>query len=455
IVRRYMCSYNSPDFLFPPYELLQLAACVKAWNNAEVTVIDAIALSLSEADVIARIKTGKPDIVVSLTGIESIATDLAVIDLLKRNTPGVTFAAFGYYPTIFAEEILKKTSLDMILRNEPEESFSTYLTARMEGSDVAKVKGVALRDAAGRIIANPDERISDLDKLPFADYSLVRGKKYGEMLLGGPLGVIQSSRGCPFQCTYCITTHGRKAFFKTAGRVVEEIKNLAGQGIHFCRFIDDTFNVDKQRVRDICEGIIREKVKMTWSCLSRVDTLDEDVLRLMKKSGCVRVYVGIESYSQKVIDYFKKGYRCSEINDRLQLIRKAGLESAGFVIVGSPYDDYNDYTETLFGVLGSPLDFLIATKLVPYPGTPLFEKEKDKIIFELMPYRSTFMHEVSSGEVIRLEKEIYRRFYFRPRQMMRLLKVFMRSPFQSIMLLMSFVKFLGKKADRKEHPDFL
>jgi len=451
-----MCSYNSPDFLFPPYELLQLAASAKAWNNAEVSVIDAIASCMSEAEVIARIRTGGYDFVVSITGIESIGTDLAVIDNLEKNSPLVKFVIFGYYPTIFSEEILKRTKADVILRNEPEVSFSAYLKALEKGEgDAAKTAGIASRDGLGNIVINADERITDLDKLPFPDYSLVDKAKYSEMLLGGPLGVIQSARGCPFQCSYCITTHGRKVYMKSAKRVVEEVKDLVSQGIRYIRFIDDTFNVDKKRVKDICEGIMRENIRITWTCLSRVDTLDLDALRMMKKAGCVRVYIGIESYSQKVIDYFNKGYRCPEINERLKLVRKAGLESAGFIIVGSPFDDHNDYTETLEGALRSTLDFLIVTKLVPYPGTPLFEREKDKIEFGLLPYRSRFKHEVSGSEIIRLEKEVYRRFYFRPAQILRLAFVCMRSPFQSFKLLLSFLGFLEKPKIDKEHPDFL
>jgi len=220
------------------------------------------------------------------------------------------------------------------------------------------------------------------------------------------------------------------------------------------RFIDDTFTVKKKRVRDICEGILREKIRLRWSCLSRVDTLDEETLRLMKKAGCRRIYIGIESYSQRVTDYFRKGYRCESINDSVAVIKKAGLESVGFIIVGSPFEDRDDFRRTLEGVLMSSLDFVIVTKLVPYPGTPLFDKERHRIRFTLFPYESSFNGALPEDEMIRLEREVYRRFYFRPVQIWRLMRVFMRTPILSMQVFISFMRFLMTSGE-KEHPDFL
>ncbi|NQS99905.1 MAG: radical SAM protein [Candidatus Omnitrophica bacterium] len=455
IVRRYMCSYNSPIYLFPPYELLQLAACVKAWNGAEVVLLDAVAEGENLEQVSDFISRVQPDFVVSMTGIECIETDLACIDRLKSEHSKTTFIAFGYYPTIFSEQVFSSCAVDIILRNEPEESLVAYLAAVKNKQDIKQIAGIAFRGSDGGVVVNAEKRITDLDHLPLIDYSLIDIKKYSEMLLGGPLGVIQSARGCPFLCNYCITSHGRKVIYKSAARVIRELRHLVSSGVRIIRFIDDTFTVNKKRVEEICQGILREGIKVRWSCLSRADTLDENMLDLMKRCGCVRIYVGIESYSQKVCDEFKKGYDCRLINEKLRLIRKMGLESIGFVIVGSPFEQPDDFSCTLKGALSSSLDLIIATTLVPYPGTPLYEQMKDRISFKLIPYQSRFKDDRSKHELIALEKELYWKFYFRPVQILRLVRIGMHSPYQSLRLLISFLAFLLKPRKENEHPDFL
>jgi len=435
---------------------MQAAACIKSWNNAEVFFLDAIAENKDKDDCLDHIKIVEPDFVISITGIESIESDLKIIDYFKHCLVNVMFAVFGYYPTIFPREILSNSKVDLILRNEPEETLSLYLKAWEDKAGCAAVPGIAYRDVSSGIVVTAEpERIQDLDRLPYPDYGMIDKNKYSEMLVGGPLGVIQSSRGCPFGCTYCITSHGRQLVFKSADKVVDEMANLKNAGIKYIRFIDDTFNVDKKRVAKICTKIIEKNIGIKWTCLSRVDTLDKDVLDMMKKAGCVRVYVGIESYSQKTIDYFKKGYICEEINNKLKLINKAGLESVGFIMVGLPFEKKEEFLKTASGIMASDLDLLIVTKIVPYPGTPMFEKEEGRIDFSLFPYASDFKEKASEEEVIEIEKSIYRRFYFRPMQMFRLFRIFMRAPRQGMKLFISFLLFVFKKKENKEHPDFL
>jgi len=162
-----MCSYNSPTFLFPPYELMQLASCVREWNGIDVVFLDAVAEEKNEDEVISFIADSKPGMIVSLIGIESIESDLAVIDRLKAVYSDKGFVIFGYYPTIFAREIFNKSKVDVILRNEPEKSFSAFLTAYKDGATCELIPGIAFRDEKGDIVVNAEDRIDNLDSLPF------------------------------------------------------------------------------------------------------------------------------------------------------------------------------------------------------------------------------------------------------------------------------------------------
>ncbi len=436
IVRRYMCSYYSPLFHFPPYDLLQLATCAREWNGADVCLLDAIADTCDEAGMHAFLAQKRPDMLVALTGIESVSVDLACMDRVKQAFPNITTIVFGHYPTVFSELVLEKSSVDLILRNEPEESLSAYLSAREANGNISAVPGIAGRDAEGRIFVNPDSRIADLDRLPFADYSLIDVRKYEEPWLGGPWGALFTARGCPFNCEFCIRTFGRNVVAKKSETVVAEMKAMVQAGIRVIRFVDDTFTLSKTRVIAICQGIIREKISVPWACLANVNTLDSEMLHWMKKAGCVRVLVGIESYSTKILKRLDKKIDPEKTNAALQLIHDAGMETVGFVIVGAPEETETDFQETLKGVMRAPMDLMIVSIFVPYAGTPSFERLKDEVVFNLIPYEFRFKDESIGKRALDRERRIYRRFYLRPTVVLRHLPRIIRFPYH-------FLSYLG------------
>ncbi|HOV75281.1 MAG TPA: radical SAM protein [Candidatus Hydrogenedentes bacterium] len=435
IVRRYMCTYHSAMMKLAPYELLQLAACAREWNDADICFMDAIAEECGEAEVHAFLACHHPDVVAALIGIETVSADLACMDRIKAAFPNIAIVVFGHYPTIFPEEILEKSRVDAILRNEPEKVFSDYLDARKNGMSLRTIPGLAARDEQGAVFANPPERMLDLDTLPFPDFSLCDMNRYEEWLLGGPCGVLLSARGCPFTCTYCTTTYGRRLVAKKPETVVAELKAMCAQGIRVVRFLDDTFTFSSKRVIAICKGILEEGLPVIWSCLGRIDTLDADMLGWMKKAGCVRIAVGIESYSPKVLEYLGKTGDPATFNARLQQVRDAGIECAGTFMVGAPVETEADFQQTLRELLRSPIDLIGVNVVTPYAGTPYFDRVKDDLIFSLIPYECRFRDRRFMDEAVARERRLYRRFYLRPSVMLRQLRAVMRFPGQSLRLL--------------------
>lgn len=441
IVRRYMCSYYSPYFYFPPYDLLQLATCAREWNHAEVAFLDCIAEGVDEAGLHAFLARNGSEIVVALVGIESVSADLACLDRVKAALPEITTVIFGYFPTVLSETVLEKTRVDLILRNEPEESFGAYLTARSEARDIAAIPGLAGRDAAGRFFVNPEGRLRDLDRLPFADYALIDINKYEEPWIGGPWGAIFSARGCPFNCAFCIRTFGREVVAKKTETVLAEMKSQINAGIRVIRFVDDTFTLNRNRVIEICQGIVREKIKVAWVCLAHINTLDEEMLSWMKKAGCVRLLVGIESYSAKVLKSLDKRIDPAKTNARLQLIRKVGIESGGFVIVGAPEETEEDFELTLRGLLHAPLDHIILSICAPYVGTPFFESVKEELVFSLIPYECRFRDPRVAERAVGRERRLYMRFYLRPAMLIRHLPRILRYPYRFLRYFLMIVRF--------------
>lgn len=409
IVRRYVCSYNAPNFLFPPLELMYLSAQAKA-AGAEVMLLDAIAEGLTESAALARAREFRPDITVAIMAIEYFGNDTGFLGALKRQSDGALVGSFGYLPSHFTNETFSASGSDFVLAGEPDLAFRGLIEAITVGREQPDVPGVAWRaDNGDRVVEY--QRLESLDELPFADQAAIDHSRYGEPFFGRPYTTFQSARGCPFSCVYCVRTYGRKLALASAGHVVAEVADAVERfGIRYFRFMDDTFTVSRRRVFEICEGIEGLGRDLNWSCLTRPNTIDGEVASALRAAGCKRVYVGIESGSQKVIDYLKRGYRLDDIAGNLEQVRRSGLEMVGWFIVGSPVECRDDFEASLALARRLKLEFIAVSTLVPYPGTELFELERDNIDFNLIPYNCSFTRAVDGDR----ESEFYRRYYLRP-----------------------------------------
>ena len=261
ISRRYRCSYYSPNNLLPPNDLLQLAACVRAWNGADVAVIDAIAAKLSEARTFDIIAESRPDYIVSVTGVDSFGDDMSFLERLKSRFPEIPSVVFGYYPTIFSAEVLEKSTVDVILRFEPEQPLTEYLNAASRGLPLHEIPGLAGRYTDNTVFVNAHNRNVDLDRLPLCDYSLVDLKHYDEAFFGNRCAAILASRGCPFACDYCIPTYAHNVIAKSPSIVAAEMQHLLNSGAYSIRFLDDTFTCNKNWAIEVCKEIIAHNEK--------------------------------------------------------------------------------------------------------------------------------------------------------------------------------------------------
>jgi len=438
-MRRYMCSYYSPEYLLPPHDLLSLATCVREWNGMDVVVLDAIAQKCPETEVIEQIKRIDPLMVVALVGIRIFGDDMACLQRIKDQCTEMYLVVFGYYPTFFPTEILGHSCVDLVLRREPEQPFSRFLTAWQKDEPVDSIPGLAGRRPDGSLFNTPEERLTDLDTLPFPDPSLVEMSRYEEAFMGGPCAALLSIRGCPFACNYCTTTYGRAIAMKSPARVVEEMKYLHDKGVKIIRFLDDIFTVDKERVIAICRLLLKERLQISWTCLSRVDTVDAEMLDWMRRAGCKRIMVGIESYSPSVLNTLNKGIDPKTINSQLETIRRSGIEVLSFFMVGAPFETEEDFMDTVRGVLVAPLNFITVNILEPFAITPYFDQFSDQIEFSLFP----FMCRYKNPEIYRIAEDrrrrLYRRFYLRPATLLRLCLTFLRNPRRSLKLLFTFL----------------
>ena len=224
----------------------------------------------------------------------------------------------------------------------------------------------------------------------------------------------------------------------SAGRVVAEVEAAVKEhGIKYFRFMDDTFTASRKRVLEICEGLKALNAGLSWSCLSRPNTIDGEVAAALKAAGCRRVYIGIESGSQKVLDYLKRGYQLEAVIDNLKEVRASGLETVGWFIVGAPVESRADFEESLKLARRLKLEFIAVSTLVPYPNTELFTRERDNIEFSLLPYNCYFKQQVDGDR----EAEFYRRFYLNPAYIMSQVKNLARHPAESLKGSKEFLRY--------------
>lgn len=423
IMRRYPCIYCSSNYLLPPLELMYLGAIIKGRKNDGCILIDAIAERLNLNKVIKRLQIYQPDLLVFMAGIESFTKDIQTAIDIKSNFPTLKIACIGYLPTIFPKETLKcNSAVDYIIMNEPELSFSEIYDAFKERKSFRDLRGVAFRENGNIIVNEHRERIKDLDKIPFPDRELVNMNLYNEFLLKRPFTAILTSRGCPFKCTYCIPTYGGEIIFRSIENILDEIEEVIFKyKVKAIRFLDDTFTIDKDRVRGLCKLILKRSLKFQWSAMTRVGVLDKETLDLMKSAGLRRIYLGIETSSQRLLDYYQKGYNKNLIKEQVKMIKNNNIEAVGFFIVGLMQTE-EDLRKDISLAKRLDLDYIVASYITPYPGTKLFEEMRDDIIFNLFPYMNIFKDKQLQKKGMSFAKSFYYSFYLNPHYVIKMLK---------------------------------
>lgn len=416
---------------------MYLSAQAKLVNGCQVRLLDCIGEHLTSEAALSIARAYDPDVVLSIMAIEYFDNDVAFLKRLKEELSGALVGCFGHLPGNFQRETLEATGADFVLAGEPDLSFRRLLE-ELSASGSLGGDGVAFFNQDGDFIPGEFQRIDSLDELPYADQAAIDHSLYGEPFFGHPYTTFLSSRGCPFTCTYCVRTYGRKFVKASPRHVVGEVTAAVKEyGIKYFRFMDDTFTASRKRVLEICDGL-QKLPGISWSCLSRPNTINGEIAAALKKAGCRRVYVGIESGSQKVLDYLKRGYQLERVMDNLREVRKSGLEMVGWFIVGSPVEEREDFEKSLRLARELKLEYIAVSTLVPYPNTELYELEKDNIDFSLLPYRCRFKNQATTAR----EAEFYRRYYLSPAFVASKVGNLARHPRETLKAFAEFVRYM-------------
>jgi len=331
----------------PPLGIMYIAAMLEK-HNAEVTIIDT---SFNQNWNLLRknLQETKPDFV-GISSVTPMITDaFRVAELAKKLNADCTTVLGGPHATVVQ---IVNPYIDFCVYGEGEATLLELIKEVETGGDLSRVKGIYYKDGDDLIRTPPRPPIEDLSELPFPAWHLLpTTEQYFKV--NGRSGILIASRGCPFNCTFCQPTlrmlFGSKVRFRTPENVVDEIEMLLRHyDIKEFMFHDDTFTSNKVWVKQLCDLMIERDIHIPWNCNSRVNTVTRELLKTMKRAGCTRLSLGVESGSQEILDKaLRKGIKLSEVRRAFKLCKEERMETKAFLMLGSPFETKESLESTV------------------------------------------------------------------------------------------------------------
>jgi anaerobic magnesium-protoporphyrin IX monomethyl ester cyclase len=423
---------NPPQFTRypqPPLGLALLAAILEE-KGYQASVLDANALGLRPPEIVPLVAAAD---VVGITAMTpTITTALEIARLLKRALPSRTVIMGGAHATLLPEETLRAApEIDFIIRGEADVALPELLQAIQENRPVDAVAGLSYRRQDGIVNTAGRPPLLELDPLPFPAYHRLPWKKYRPHPPHGrslPFAAVVTSRGCPYRCAYCSKpVFGKKFRAQGAGRVVAEMAHLKERfGVKEVAFYDDSFTLDGKRIHELADKILSAGLKLAWSCETRVNLVDRELLRHMKQAGCYSVSYGIESASPEIIKTLCKDTTIEQVEEAVAASREAGLLVVGYFMLGSPGETPATIRRTIDFAIRLKVDFAQFAVTTPFPGTELYDMymkgRTEGIPWESFVYAGTDNPATPVFEgggldrqaLARWTRRAYRDFYLRP-----------------------------------------
>jgi radical SAM superfamily enzyme YgiQ (UPF0313 family) len=416
----------------PPLGLMSIAGYILQNSNHQVSVIDALVDDLSHEKIASEIEKFQPDVI----GIHAITYSLPdVLDTAKtarKAAPGAKIVMGGPHPTIYPVESLSFSEIDYVVAGEGEIPFFR-LISHIEANEqsLLQIDGViGKKDFDGN---KPIPFVhKDLDILPFPPRELTPYKKYNTVVGTESYSTtIIGSRGCPYHCTFCHTAGGKVVRMRSIDKILEEIQACLNLGIKEFLFFDETFTLDRKRIFEFCNRVISQKLEISWDARCRVDLVDPEMLRLMKKAGCQRIQFGVESGNKRVLEVLKKGFHPEQAMTAIRATKKAGIAAYADFMIGNPGETSEEINETIAFARKLAPDYVHYSITIPLPFTALYYEALEKDIisedywleFAKNPtddFKVRYWEEIfSADDLEELVKKAYHNFYLSPVYMIK------------------------------------
>jgi anaerobic magnesium-protoporphyrin IX monomethyl ester cyclase len=457
------------NMVWPQVSLAQMAAILSP--TYKVGVVDANAERMGWGEFVGEIERYEPKYYVTQVTAPTLENDMYGCFLARAR--GAKTIGFGTHVTPIPVETMRAyPSLDYVLVGEPDltlrdlidhlegkveerpEGVERLFASHDEGYrpsvgeggavEMGGIKGLAWRGGGEVRVNLPRPFIADLDEMPMPKHELLPLEKYRMPMIKGPFTFVVTSRGCPAGCTYCIkhVSYQYSTRLRSPKLLMEELWGLKEQGINNIHMYADLFTVNREQVMELCERMIEEEIGIRWTCNSRVDYVDEEMLRQMGRAGNWLISWGIESGNEQILKHARKGAYPDKAERALRWAKGAGIKNWGYFIIGLPGETEETIRETIEFAKKLPLDIALFHVAAPYPGTPFFfEVVKEGWFRKGTRWEQVDMDKgtvldypgLSAERLLYWQKRAFREWAMRPGPMMTYLKMLVsdRSTFKS------------------------
>ncbi len=428
--------------VWPPLALANCAALLEKEGH-QVQIIDANALKLLPDELAQRLDNFDK-VFVSSSSLDrwqcpnvDISPFLNTVAHIRNLTDEVY--AVGVHGTVKSQELLEMTQAKAVVLGEPE----LTVTEICQEKPLADIKGLAFMED-NKMKVTPRQKLVDLDELPMPAFHLLPMDKYFYEVLGSNFTLLEGSRGCTFQCDFCLLKmYGKGLRKKSLEKLVHEIEyTISHFGVKTAYFMDLEFTVFRDQVLGLCDYLIDKRYDFQWTCQTRFDLVDEMLLRKMKQAGCRLIHFGVEAGTDSRLESIHKKMTVRQIEDGMRMVHQAKIDSACFFMLGFPNSTQKEIKETVEFAKRLNPTYALFHIAVPYPGTRLYEQfqenRKGSHSSELFPEACVEGEDLA--ELKKTARKAYAGFYVRPRYIIsRLVKGDFLSLFRQFKLFLSYL----------------
>lgn len=421
------CQQPTKDLIvippLPPTDLMYLAAIAER-EGLEAKIKDYSQSGNLEQD----LREFKPDYLVVNIATPSLEHDLDAIRKAKEINPEIITIAKGAAFLTLGEKILAEHEfLDFGILGEAEGTLKEIL----EEQEKTRILGIYYKENGNVKFTGNRAFIEDLDSLPFPARHLVDNSIYRRPDNNKVQATIKVERGCPFHCFFCLATpvSGAKVRRRSVENIVAEIRECVEKyNIRNFLFWSDIFNLDKKWTMDLCQAIIDSGLKITWSANTRADTADLEMAKMMYKSGCRLVSIGVESGSQEMLEKMGKNITLNDVRRTVKVFKQAKIRIYNYFVIGLPWETEETVEETIKFAIELNSDFISFYTATPLPGSRFYDYAKDHNLFDKETsfesayfYPAVNTHYLTKERVFELHKLAIKRFYLRPLYILKML----------------------------------
>lgn len=368
-------AHASFNALCPPLGLGYLASSLLR-EGATVEILDLSVCEHPDVDLRTTLMHSAPRIIGITTVTQNWFLARRAALEARRACPEAFLIVGGPHVSYMWKEVLSSGLFDAVALFESEQTIvELYRKIRDGRTDFQEIAGLALRDGDNAVLTKPRPLVAQPDCFPAPARHLLPMSRYGRP------GTIMTSRGCPMKCIFCISsTYEGNYRPRAAENVLAELCELRWVwGVREAYLIDNVFTVNAERVRTICEGMIREKLDLSFNCVSRADLITEGLVQCLKSAGCIRIEIGVESGVQEIIDKLEKHIKVEDVSRAADIVLGAGITPMFTFQIGSPFETPKSIEEThrLAASLRAKGAVTFFSTMTPFPGTPLVQRARE------------------------------------------------------------------------------